>query len=399
MRKELLEQSRPAATRPRPVPFYDGSRSFLELWPRLRDHLNELMDAGKYSHGIKVQELEEAAARYTGARHAIGVGNGTDALILLLRAAGIGPGDEVVVPCFSFVASATSVVHARARPVLVDVDPDTYALDPEAVAAAIGPRTKAIMPVHLFSQLADMDALGELSDRTGVPLVEDSAEAIGMWWDGVHAGLLGVGGVLSFFPTKTLAAIGDAGMILTDDDAIADRARILRHHGRLGTTVGRISGISNVAGASGTNSKMDEVQAAVVLARLERLPEAIARRAALARRYDRGLADLEGLVKTPTIVPRRAATNPVFYVYLVEAERKPELVAHLTERGIETEEYYPRPLHLQPCFRDLGHREGDFPVAERACRRTLALPLYPDMPDEDVDVVCAALHEFYAGVA
>lgn len=391
--------ARNPATQPHEVPFYNGAPSFRRMWPRLREHLADVMETGKYSHGIKVGELERAIERYTGARHAIGVGNGTDALILLLRASGIGPGADVVVPCFTFIASATSVVHAGARPVFADIDPDTYGLDPAATEQAITSRTKAIMPAHLFAQMADMDALNVISRNTGVPLIEDSAEAMGMWWDGVHAGLLGVGGVLSFFPTKTLAALGDAGMVLTDDDGVADRVRILRHHGRLGTTIGRTAGISNAAGISGTNSKMDETQAAVVLARLEQLPEGIARRAALAKRYDERLSELDGFVRAPRIAGRRAATNAVYYAYVAEFEQKSELRVHLAGRGIDTEEYYPRPLHLQPCFAVLGYREGQFPVAERVCKRTLALPMYPDLTFNELDYVCRAISEFYEASA
>lgn len=376
------------------VPFYDGSRSFEDEWPDIEAHINDVFADGKFSHGVKIAELEKAISRYTGARHAIAVNNASDALVLLLRAAGIGPGDEVVVPCFTFFSTASSVAHTGARPVFVDIDPRTYSMVPDAVAAAVTDRTKAIMPVHLFNQLADMPALRAVADRSGVDILEDSAEAIGMFHDGVHAGLLGRGGVLSFFPTKTLGALGDAGMIITDDPLLADRCAILRHHGRMGTTVARISGISNAARMSGTNSKMDDIQAAVLLARLPRLQRAIARRAAIARYYTDRLADLPQ-VRTPTVVPTSAATNPVWYVYLIEADRRDELVAHLTARGIQTEVYYPTPLHLQPCFADLGHRAGDFPNAERACSRAVALPLYPDLGVDRAERVCQAIESFY----
>jgi dTDP-4-amino-4,6-dideoxygalactose transaminase len=378
------------------VPFFDGRDSFRRQWPELQRHLNEVFDNGKYSHGRKTEELEEAVKRFTGAAHAIGVNSGSDALLLLLRAAGVGNGDDVVVPVYTFFASAAAVHHVGATPVFVDVDPVSYAMEPKAVQAAVTERTKAIMPVHLFHQMADMPALAEVSAATGVPLVEDSAEAIGMFSGGVHAGLHGVGGVLSFFPTKTLGALGDAGMVITDDRLVAERCAILRHHGRLGTTVGRISGISNAAAVSGTNSKMDEVQAAVLLTRLPELARAVARRAELARRYTELLADVPEVV-TPALAARRTATNPVWYVYLVEVERRDELAACLAEAGIGTEIYYPRPLHLQPAFRSLGHRPGEFPVAERAASRALALPLYPDLTEEQVARVCRTIEQFYAG--
>jgi dTDP-4-amino-4,6-dideoxygalactose transaminase len=379
------------------VPFFTQATSFQGLWPELSRHLHELMDHGKYSHGHKVAELEKAMARYTGARHALAVNNGTDALVLLLRAAGLEPGDEVVVPAYTFVASATSVALARGRPAFADIEPETYAIDPESAAAAITSRTKAIMPVHLFCQPADMTAIAKVAATHDVQVLEDSAEGIGMRWDGVHTGLLGAGGVLSFFPTKTLGALGDAGMILTNDKAIGERASILRHHGRMGRTVDHFAGISNLSGISGTNSKMDDIQACILLAKLTRLDEEIGRRAELAAAYTERLAGQPGIVRLPTVVPRDAVTNPVFYVYLIEAERRDELVAHLTARGIGTEVYYPRPLHLQPCFADLGYGPGDFPNAEAAAERAVALPLYPDLGEADVEVVCRAIGDFYSG--
>jgi dTDP-4-amino-4,6-dideoxygalactose transaminase len=393
----ILGSRGPVAQLSRGVPFFSQAASFEEIWPSVARHVNDVADRGKYSHGRKVGELEKALAGYTGARFAIGMNSGTDALTLLLRAAGLQPGDEVVVPAFSFVATATSVSLARGRPAFADIDPVSYSLDPGSAAAAVTDRTRAMMPVHLFHQMADMAALGELAGRHGLVVVEDSAEAIGMRWDGRHAGLLGAGGVLSFFPTKTLGAIGDAGMVLTDDPEIAERAGVLRHHGRLGKTIDHIAGISNLSGISGTNSKMDDVQAAVLMAKLERLDRDIARRAELAAAYAERLRDVPGVLRVPTVVRRQAETNPVWYVYVVEVERRDDLVGYLTERGIGTETYYPSPLHLQPCFADLGYRPGQFPVAEAACERTVALPLYPDLADAEVDAVCDAIRDFYAG--
>lgn len=377
-----------------PVPFFDGRDSFAEEWSDIERHVNDVFDWGKYSHGRKTEELEEAVKRFTGARYAIGMNNASDALLLLLRAAGVGRDDEVIVPCFTFFASASAVHHVGARPVFVDIEPSSYALDPDAVCAAITDRTKAIMPVHLFNQMADMTAIGRIAAGARLTVIEDSAEAIGMFHGGTHAGLIGRGGVLSFFPTKTLGAIGDAGMVITNDELIGDRCAVLRHHGRMGLTVGRISGISNAAGVSGTNSKMDEVQAAVLLPRLARLNRAIAKRAELARQYTDRLAGLPE-VTVPRLVSRPVATNPVWYVYLIEAERRDELAAHLASLGIETEIYYPRPLHLQPCFAALGHGPGSFPVAERVSQRALALPLYPDLTARMVDQVCGAIERFY----
>jgi dTDP-4-amino-4,6-dideoxygalactose transaminase len=385
------------APAPGPVPFFTQAATFEELWPQIAAHIDDVMERGKYSHGRKVLQLERAIAGYTGARHAIAVNNGTDALVLLLRAAGIGRGDEVVVPAFTFAATATSVVLAGARPVFADIDPVSYALDPRSLARVITPRTRAVMPAHLFTQLADMDAIGAVARERGLMVLEDSAESIGMRWNGTHAGLLSRGGVLSFFPTKTLGAIGDAGMILTDDDEIAERASILRHHGRMGKTIDHIAGISNLSGASGTNSKMDDLQAAVLLAKLGRLDADIARRADLAAAYTRRLTGIKGVLRLPTVVERPVATDPVFYVYEIEVERRDALVAHLAGRGITTETYYPVPLHLQPCFAGHGHRAGDFPVAEAVCSRALALPFYPDLTEAQLGHVADTVRDFYAG--
>ncbi|MFI9815083.1 DegT/DnrJ/EryC1/StrS family aminotransferase [Saccharothrix variisporea] len=350
----------------------------------------EVVGNGKYSHGAAVARLERALADYTGARHVVGVGSGTDALVLLLRACGLRPGDEVVVPAFSFIATASSVVLAGGRPVFADVEPDGYGLSAASVAAVAGPRTRFVMPVHLFHHPADMAAISAL----GLTVVEDSAEAIGMRHGGTHAGLLGVGGVLSFFPTKTLGAIGDAGAVLTDDPVIAETVGALRHHGRFGHTVGNFPAINTTTGVVGQNSKMDDLQAAVLLAKLGRLEDDVRRRAELAARYTERLAGVPGVRKLPT---PRPGVRGVFYVYVVEVDRRDELAAHLASRGVETEVYYPTPLHLQPCFADLGHRPGDFPHAEAACRHALALPLYPDLPLSAVDRVCAEITDFLTG--
>jgi dTDP-4-amino-4,6-dideoxygalactose transaminase len=371
--------------------------TFTAAWPLISKHVNDVFDRGKFSHGRKVAELENALAAYTGAKHAIGVNNGTDALIILLRACGIAPGDRVVVPAFSFIASASAVALARAQPVFADIDPETYAIDPGSLEIAAERGARAVMPVHLFCQMADMDAIAEIAARHDLLILEDSAEAIGMRWNGTHAGLLGKGGVLSFFPSKTLGALGDAGMILTNDDEVARTAGILRHHGRMGKTIDHIAGISNLSGVSGTNSKMDDIQAAVLIAKLADLDAQIERRRLLAAAYAERLRDVPGVRRLPTVAARTAITNPVFYVYVIEVERRDELVEHLTRRGVGTEVYYPAPLHLQPCFRELGHRRGDFPHAEAACDRTVALPFYPDLPRTAVDVVCAEIRRFFTG--
>ncbi|MDQ0809022.1 UDP-2-acetamido-2-deoxy-ribo-hexuluronate aminotransferase [Streptomyces sp. B3I7] len=387
----------PAPDRARPVPFFTQAASFEDAWSDIRARVTEVIDDGKYSHGRQVGRWETALAEWTGARHCVAVNSGTDALVLLLRACGLGQGDEVVVPAFSFVATASSVVLAGGRPVFADIDPVTYTLDPDSASDAVTGRTTMLMPVHLFCQLADMGALARVAERHGLTLVEDSAEAIGMRWNGVHAGLLGAGGVLSFFPTKTLGALGDAGAVLTDDPRVAATVSALRHHGRTARTLAHFPGISSATELNGVNSKMDDLQAAVLLGKLPRLARAVRHRAALAAAYTERLRDVPGLLRLPTLAAREAATDAVFYVYLVEAERRDALAAFLADHGVGTETYYPVPLHLQPCFAGLGYRHGQFPHAEAACERTLALPFHPDLTTADLDTVCALVRRFFTG--
>jgi dTDP-4-amino-4,6-dideoxygalactose transaminase len=379
------------------LPFFTQSATFARLWPRIEANITEVIDRGKYSHGHLVAEFETALAERLGAAHVVGVNSGTDALVLLLLAAGLERGDDVVVPAFSFVASASSVALAHGRPVFADIDPVTYGIDPESADAVVTDRTRMIMPVHLFCQLADLGGIAEVAHRYALTVIEDSAEAIGMAWDGVHAGLHGAGGVLSFFPTKTLGALGDAGAIITNDSRIAETAGALRHHGRFGNTLDNFPGISTETTLPGFNSKMDDFQAAILLAKLTTLDADIARRAELADAYTERLTGCSGVRRLPTVVKRDVETTAVFYVYLIEVERRDDLVAHLAAHGVTTETYYPVPLHRQPCFAELGHRAGEFPHAEAACAHAVALPLYPDMADGDVDRVCELIRAFYGG--
>ncbi|MFD9125796.1 DegT/DnrJ/EryC1/StrS family aminotransferase [Kitasatospora sp. NPDC059571] len=371
-----------------PIPFFTGAASIRAAWPRLEERLRTVAASGRFTYGPLGRELEQAVAERTGARHAVAVGNGTDALVILLRAAGIGPGDEVIVPAYTFFATASAVLHVGADPVLVDILPGSYAMDPAAARAAITERTRAIMPVHLFAQMADMRTLRDLADEHGLLLLEDSAEGIDMVMGGTHAGLWGAGGVLSFFPTKTLGSLGDAGMVLTDDDAIAAAARRLRSHGQ------EVDGSYEYVEV-GYNSRLDEVQSAVLLTRLETLGAEIERRAEIAARYDRQLAALAPAVRTPWFPPTAEPGNPVFYVYLIESERRDDLVEYLTAHGVGTEVYYPRALTEQPALADLPGSRHPVPVAVAASRRAVGLPLYPDLTDEQVDRVCELIARFH----
>ncbi|WP_328696521.1 MULTISPECIES: DegT/DnrJ/EryC1/StrS family aminotransferase [unclassified Streptomyces] len=380
------------------IPFFSGAASVRRDWPRLEARIREVAASGRFTSGPVTAELEAAIAARTGARHAVAVANGTDALVILLRAAGIGPGDEVIVPAYTFFATASAVLHVGAQPVLVDVLPGSYAMDPRRAEEAITGRTRAIMPVHLFSQMADMEVLKDLADRHGLILLEDSAEGIGMWAGGVHAGLWGSGGVLSFFPTKTLGSLGDAGMLLTNDDEIAAAARRLRLHGQ-GTDGAYATDGAYVYQELGYNSRCDELHAAFLLHRMERLSEETERRAELAARYDRLLAPLAGTVDTPWMAPAKTPSNQVYYVYLIECDRRDELAAHLEANGVGTEAYYPRPLTDQPLLAPLPGSRHPVPVASAAATRALGLPLYPDLTDEQADRVAALILAFYGAAS
>ncbi len=365
----------------RSVPFFTGAKTTRRDWPVLEPRLREIAASGRFTSGAWVERLEQELGEYTGARHVIAVGNGTDALVMMLRAAGVGPGDEVIVPAYSFFATASSVLHAGATPVMVDVLPGSYALDPDRVEAAITGRTRAIMAVHLFSQLAPVVELAEVADRHGLLLLEDNAGGIGMWQGGVHAGLSGTAGALSFAPTATLGALGDAGAVLTDDDEVAARVRRLRYHGQ--TTDG-----GHEYQDLGYNSRCDEIEAAVLVTRLAHLDEDIDRRRVLAERYTQRLGQL---VDTPYLAPAKGDGGLTFHAYLIETDRRDELVEFLAAHGVGTEVYFPRPLPHQPALAHLPRHP--VPVAEAAAKRAVALPLHPDLAAEQVDHVADLIRD------
>jgi UDP-2-acetamido-2-deoxy-ribo-hexuluronate aminotransferase len=377
----------------RRVRLFDGRRSFARRWDDISRQVSRACEAGKFSDAAMTAELEEAIRHYTGARFAVAVNSGTDALFTALRAAGTGPGDEVIVPAIAAASSASAVCHAGARPVVVDVQPGLYTIAPDAVRAHRTGRTKAILPVHPFARMADMAALRTIASETGIAVVEDGRQAIGMRYQGTHAGLLGSAGALSFSPRKTLGALGDGGMVISNDEAIAERCMLLRHHGRTNEAANRASEVSSSAALIGVNSKMDEIQAAVLLARLPWLDEAIGRRTELAARYTGHLASTPG-VATPVVVPPGGRIDQVWHAYVIEAQQRDALADHLGQAGIETELPCPVPIHLQPAFRHSGVRRGDCPVAEEAAERMLGLPLHPDLSMADVEYVCHAVELF-----
>ncbi len=345
----------------------------------------EIVATGAFTNGPHVARFEEAFAGYLGARECAGVASGLDALRLALIAAGVGPGDEVIVPALTFIATFEAVSQAGATPVVADVREADYGLDPEAVAAAIGPRARCVLPVHLYGQMADMHALGEVARGAGIGMVEDACQAHGATRDGVRPGLLSAAAAYSFYPTKNLGAMGDAGALVTDDPGLAERVRTLRQHGeRDGHRSLRI----------GYTARLDTLQAAVLLRKLPHLDGWNRERAAAAAFYTEALAGVGDLRPLP--VP--AGSRAVWHLYPIRTARAEALRAHLAERGIATGRHYPEPPHLSAAYAFLRHPPGAFPVAERLCAELVSLPLYPGIGEEATAAVCAAITEFFDGV-
>lgn len=366
------------------VPLLDLRRQYAALAPELEAALLEAARSTNYIGGPRVEEFEQAVASYVGAKHAVGVSSGTDALLLALMALGVGPGDEVATTPFTFFATAGAVARLGARPVFVDIDPRNFNLDPSKLAAALTPRTRAIIPVHLFGQCADMN--GILAAAGGVPVLEDAAQAIGAEDARARrAGCIGKAGTFSFFPSKNLGAMGDAGMIVTGDDDLAARMRLLRNHG---------ASPKYFHAAVGGNFRLDPLQAAVLQVKLPHLDAWTAARQEHAAWYDRAFAE-RGLTPEPVTPPPVGPGWHIFNQYVIRAQRRDELMAHFKTRSIGCEVYYPLPLHLQQCFRELGYVEEDFPESERAAREALALPIFPELRREEQEEVVAAVAEFY----
>jgi dTDP-4-amino-4,6-dideoxygalactose transaminase len=378
------------------VPFLDLKRTYESIRTELKAAVEAVLDGQRFVLGPEGEALERECAALVGAPAAVGVASGTDALIMTYRALELGSGDEVVTSPFSFFASAGAVVNAGGRPVFADIDPVTFNLDPRAAAAAIGPRTRVICPVHLFGQAAEVVKLRELVGREDLVILEDAAQAIGATLHGVGAGALGDAAAFSFYPTKNLGGAGDGGLVTAVRRDLADRVRLLRHHGQTGPYEHAYIG---------TNSRLDEIQAAILRVKLRHLPDWNEARRELARGLSErlragGLQVKEGghLEGADLSLPAEApGCRHVYNLYTIRARQRDALQAFLKERGIGCGVYYPLPLHLQPCFEFLGDRQGRFPEAELACREVLALPLYPGLTDAEQDRIAGTVRAFYEG--
>lgn len=367
------------------VPLLDLKAQYASIKAEVDAAMQAVVERQGFIMGPEVAQLEAGVAALSRARHGIGCASGTDAILLPLKTLGLAPGDEVIAPSFTFFATAGTIHNAGGRPVFVDIDPLTYCIDPDAIEDAITPRTRAIVVVHLFGQMAAMERILAIAARHGLPVIEDGAQSIGarrqVDGDWRMAGELGWCGTLSFFPSKNLGGFGDGGMIVTQDDALAARLRKLRLHG--GAKQYHHEEV-------GTNSRLDTLQAAVLLAKLPHLAGWSQARRDRAARYSAAFAGHAAIVP-PAVDP---ANEHIFHQYTIRVPRRDELMAHLKERDIGCAVYYPVGLHLQPCFADLGYMAGSLPHTEQAMREVLSLPVYPELPDAAVDHVAATVLEF-----
>ncbi len=353
------------------VPLCDLQAQYRELQPQFEAALARVLASGQVILGPEVAALEEEVAHYCGVSQGVGCSSGSDALLLALHALEIGPGDEVIVPTFTFFATAAAIARTGARPVFIDIDPITYNLDPHQVESLITPRTRAIMVVHLFGQCAEMEPLWRIAERHNLILIEDGAQALGAEYQGKRVGSLGSLGCFSFYPTKNLGGYGDAGMVVTSDPEWANRMACLRVHGMEPRYYHKYLG---------WNSRLDALQAALLRVKMPHLDRWIEARRAVARRYDQLLAEerLTHFLQRPTTAAQRRHTFNQYVVRVGNGDRD-HLVRHLKSEGIGCEIYYPVPLHLQECLRYLGYARGAFPVSEQACSEVLALPIYPEL--------------------
>ncbi len=374
------------------VPFFDLKPQSLSLREEIRSAIEEVFESQQFILGHQVNTLEQVIAQYCQTPFAIGVASGSDAIFLSLLALGIGPGDEVILPPFTFFATAGSVSRIGATPVFVDIDPLTFNIDPSKIEEKITKKTKAILPVHLFGQCADMDPILDIAQRRNLRIVEDAAQALGAEYQpstdskARRAGQMGDLGCFSFYPTKNLGAFGDAGMVVAKDPALAERVRLLRVHGSQPKYYHKWIGI---------NSRLDTIQAAVLLVKFKYLEKWTEARQNLAKRYEELFKNLLSKVEEIRLPTIQYGNRHIFNQYVVRVSQRDRLRQFLTDEGIGTDIYYPLPLHLQECFSFLKHRPGDFPVSEKAARETLALPIFPELTQTQQEWVVDRIRAFY----
>lgn len=369
-----------------PIPLLDLRAQYATLRDEIHAALDRVIESQHFILGPEVEALEQEVAAYSHCRYGIGVSSGTDALLVSLMAIDIRPGDEVITTPYTFFATAGSIARLGAKPVFVDIDPATYNIDPAGIEAAITPRTKAILPVHLFGQMADMDPILAIAERHGLYVIEDAAQAIGAEYKGRRAGSIGHLGCFSFFPSKNLGGFGDGGMVVTNDPGLADKVRLLRGHGA------RPKYYHKVVGG---NFRLDALQAAVLRVKLKYLDEWTAARQRNAERYRRLFTEAGVEIGLPHDA---GYGRHIYNQFVIRSKRRDALMAYLKAQQIGTEIYYPVPMHLQECFAELGYRKGDFPASEQAALETLAIPVYPELSEGAQQAVVKNIQRFVDGL-
>lgn len=370
------------------VNFYTSQREYNQKKDEFNNAIMSVVQKGISTLGPEVKKIEDEIKEFTGAKYAIGVASGTDALVLASDILGFNNDAEVITSPFTFFASASCIARTGAKPVFVDIDEETFNIDANKIEEKITDKTKGILPVHLFLQMADMDKIMDIARENDLRVLEDAAEAFGMRWkcnssEYKHAGTIGDYGIFSFFPTKTLGGYGDGGMLITNDENLYEKAKIYRVHGASKKYHHEYIGY---------NSRLDSIQAAVLSVKMKYINEAIEKREEIASWYKEGLKDINE-VKIPGVIGDQ---KHVYYVFNIIAENRDELADYLKKKEIGFSIYYPKPLHLQECFKYLGYKEGDFPVAEKVSKEILALPMYPELTREEVDYVSSVIKEFYS---
>jgi len=364
------------------IPIFTPVRQYMNLKEEIDSAIQKVLSKGNFILGDEVKEFEDKVAQYLGVKHAIGVASGTDALQIALMAIGLKTGEEVITTPFTFVATAETIVLLGGKPVYVDIDEKTYNINPDLIEEKITEKTKAIIPVHLYGQPAEMDKILDIAKRYNLYVIEDSAQALGSEYKGKKVCTFGDIACISFFPTKNLGAFGDAGMIVTDDDELAEKIRMIRVHG---------SKVRYNHEILGLNSRLDTLQASVLLVKLKYLDSWNAKRIEIAKKYNDAFKDLDDVV-----IPYSEAYNKhIYHQYTIRTKRRDELAKFLREKGIQTAVHYPIPLHLQKAFSHLGYKQGDFPISEQYSNEVLSLPMFPELKDEEIDYVVESVKEFF----
>jgi len=383
MQPKIAEQTKTASVQA--FPFLDLKAQYQSIKPEIDAAIERVMASQQFILGPEVESFEKELASYVRVDHAIACASGSDALLLALMALDVKPGDEVVTVSFTFIATAGAIARLGARPVFVDIEPDTYTIDPKKVEAAITAKTKAIIPVHLFGLAADMNPIMEVAEKRGIPVVEDAAQAIGAHYAGRKVGSIGLCGCFSFFPSKNLGAAGDGGLLTTNDAGFADTLRMLRNHGGHSKYECELVGM---------NSRLDALQAAILRVKLTYLDSWTEGRRRNAERYAKLFRE-RGLNRTIALPHVAANSDHIYNQYVVRAPRRDDLRAHLKDRGVPTDIYYPVPLHLQRAFASVGYKLGDLPESEKASREVLALPIFPELSAEQQALVVESIAQFY----